>query len=228
MASSYPTELLQKTAQSPRSLFDDSEGCSLIVLACHCFLVHDGFKVLGTGTSCWNRYLPPSTWSANNTYWCLKYSHRALKNGFLLEAHRQGKQLLIRVIEDNPKAAPAEGLTVKMLGLNSDKYVPDPEALWQAHKGWHRAISAEACSRLAALWEEAIREPLLATVERNPSYPPSADIFQPPMAEEVTTWELMIWGAIGSCVLLSLVGVVWAVSGASDPSTASRTGSKAK
>lgn len=46
---------------------------------------------------------------------CLKYSHRALKNGFLLEAHRQGKQLLIRVIEDNPKAAPAEGLTVKVL-----------------------------------------------------------------------------------------------------------------
>ena len=73
-------------------------------------------------------------------------------------------------------------LCMQMLGLNADKYVPDPEALWQAHKGWHRAISSEACSRLAALWEEAIREPLLATVDRNPSYPPSADIFPPPMA----------------------------------------------
>jgi hypothetical protein len=67
-----------------------------------------------------------------------------------------------------------------MLGLNANKYVPDPEALWQA-KSWHRAISTEACSRLAALWEESIREPLLATVDRNPSYPPSADIFRPPL-----------------------------------------------
>ena len=99
-----------------------------------------------------------------------------------------------------------------MLGLNSDKYVPDPEALWQAHKGWHRAISAEACSRLAALWEEAIREPLLATVERNPSYPPSADIFQPPMAGVVALdyvvphWLCTTWTKCqchGTCTVIA-------------------------
>jgi hypothetical protein len=46
---------------------------------------------------------------------CLKYSHRALKNGFILEAHRQGVQLLVRVIEDNPNAASGgDGLNVKV------------------------------------------------------------------------------------------------------------------
>lgn len=70
---------------------------------------------------------------------------------------------------------------LQMLGLNADVYVPDPEALWQA-KGWHKAISAEACSRLAVLWEQSVREPMLATVDRHPSYPPSADIFRPPVA----------------------------------------------
>jgi hypothetical protein len=45
----------------------------------------------------------------------LKYSHRALKNEFILEAHRQGVQLLVRVIEDNPQAASGgEALNVKV------------------------------------------------------------------------------------------------------------------
>lgn len=74
---------------------------------------------------------------------------------------------------------------MQMLGLDVDKYV-EGDALAQPQCSWQAALSSEACDRLAALWAEAMREPLCASAARSSTSGAAAadDIFRPPLTGE--------------------------------------------
>lgn len=64
-------------------------------------------------SSSYSGYKLPSDWNSSSTTWSLRYTHDAYENEFILEAHRNKTQLLIRVLED-PGADGEQGAPMKV------------------------------------------------------------------------------------------------------------------
>eukprot|EP00892_Ulva_mutabilis_P002102 jgi/Ulvmu1/11893/UM081_0052.1 len=171
MPATYPLcDLFPKALPSPIHLQDGSDGCSLLVLACHCCMIRDGFMLNdSTATSAHSDYSLPAEWNNSNSYWALQYTHDACKNQFVLEGHRNGAQLLVRVMEDKRGAHhPGDAMNVQQLGLNSGIYVPDVGLL--NSQSWQGVLSEEAVQRLSDLWSAYMAGPLMeSATARQPS-----------------------------------------------------------
>lgn len=60
-------------------------------------------------------YSLPAGWNNSSSAWSLRYTHDAYENEFVLEAHRHGKQLLVRLIEVPGEAIkPGQALNVQV------------------------------------------------------------------------------------------------------------------
>lgn len=164
----YPLiDLFQRGLPKPAALQDSPDGCGLIVLACHCFMVHDGFNSVpsgqGEGASSpkQSAYHLPKDWDAcqHRDYWELKYTKEGSNNEFLLEValRRATGQILVSVSELRPGEV---GGNVQRLGLQLSHYVPDATVL--KSQAWEDILSPAAQGRLSGLWYEHIARPLAA------------------------------------------------------------------
>lgn len=72
---------------------------------------------MNTSTSNRSGYSLPADWNSSDCYWALRYTHDAYEHDFILEGHRSGAQLLVRVLEETgetPKAGNVLNVQVRV------------------------------------------------------------------------------------------------------------------
>ncbi|GAB4823930.1 hypothetical protein N2152v2_010976 [Parachlorella kessleri] len=173
-------DLLGQAVGSPSHVKPNERGAALLALGLHCMMVEHGFVALGLrgGTQGSGKlYRPPADWNNGHYEWIFYYARKGMANRFRLHIAFQpatGRVFCHASELTWTDEAPLVG-NIVTLGLQLEKYVPDPAAA-ATKADWTGVIVNQA--QLVRFFREHVLTPLYQRAERSPrgsdSLPPDA------------------------------------------------------